>query len=190
MNICVFCSSSNDLDKIYLSNARHLGTSIGAAGHKLVHGGGMIGLMGALSTSCKEAGGHVTGVVPERLNRTGIVNPEDNETVVTKDMRSRKFHMQSISDAFIALPGGFGTLEELLEVITLKQLKYHNKAIAILNTNGFYDPLLAFFKRMFEESFALPAYKGLFRVFEDLSEMLNYIENYKAEHIYDKYLKE
>jgi len=149
--ICVFCSSSEDLDKKYYEVAEELGKKIGLQNFDLIHGAGDIGLMGVLMKSAAAAGCKVTGVVPERLNRANIVSDKHQTLVITADMKDRKEYMRSSSDVFIALPGGFGTLEELSEVITLKQLKYHSKPIIIINSYGFYDNLLKQFEVFYNQ---------------------------------------
>lgn len=188
--ICVFCSSSEDLDQKYYSVANELGEIIAKNNFDLIHGAGTIGLMGALMKSAFACGCKVIGVVPERLNRDNIVCNLHQELVVTPDMKERKEFMRTNASAFIALPGGFGTLEEVLEVITLKQLKYHNKAIVIVNSFGYFDQLLKQFDYMFETGFAIEAYKSLYYIAQTPEEAINYIKNYTPEHIYDKYLRE
>lgn len=187
MNICVFCSSSDNLPEDYYSMADTLGSLIAKGGHALVYGGGKIGLMGTVSRSVKSNGGNVTGVIPERLNRTGIVSEDDNKTIVTADMKERKAEMHRLSDAFVTLPGGFGTLEELLEIITLKQLKYHTKPIVIINTNGFYNSMLELFERIFSERFAKAEYSKFYFVVTKPEDAINYIEGYTYENVPDKF---
>jgi len=190
MTICVFCSSSEDLDNKYYSIAEELGKQLGTRGSKLIHGAGSIGLMGVLMRSAYNNGAEITGVVPKYLNRKNIVNDDYQKLVITKDMKDRKEYMRKNSDAFIALPGGFGTMEELLEVITLKQLKYHNKPIVIINAYNYYHNLLQQFKEFYDQKFANISYKALYHVTDDISAALNYIDSYKHENIYDKYLNE
>lgn len=188
--ICVFCSSSEDLNEKYYDLANDLGQQIGISGYNLIHGAGNIGLMGVLMKAASRNGSKVTGVVPEHLNRKNIVTEDFQELVITKDMKDRKEFMRSNSDAFIALPGGFGTLEELSEVITLKQLKIHNKPIVIVNSYGFYNNLLNQFNEYFEQGFTNISYKALYYVTENITDSLKYIRSYKHENIYDKYLRE
>lgn len=185
--ICVFCSSSEVLDKSYFDVARELGKLIAESGFNLVHGGGMIGLMGAISESVQSHGGKVTGVLPERLNLEGIASETDDEIIITKDMADRKTEMRKRSEAFIALPGGFGTLEEILEVITLKQLKYHTKPVVIINMNDFYKPLIEMFEKFFQHSFAKPEYSNLYFIASTPDEALKYILEYKYEEVKDKW---
>lgn len=135
--ICVYASSSNLIDRKYFDIASQLGEAIARNGDTLLFGGGVRGLMGAAATAVHRHNGRVVGIIPEALNQKGVVYETCDELIVTKSLRERKAIMDERSDAFIALPGGFGTLEELLEIITLKQLKYHNKPIVILNFDGF-----------------------------------------------------
>jgi len=186
--ICVYSSSSNFVDKIYFETASRLGEAMARNGDTLIFGGGMVGLMGATATAVHRLRGRVIGVIPEALNQKGIVYETCDELVVTKDMRERKSIMDSRSDAFIALPGGYGTLEELLEIITLKQLKYHNKPIVILNTNGFYDKLLDMFEKIAQEKFAKPESSILYHVTADVEEALEYIDTYTPPVFKDKWL--
>lgn len=153
-SICVYCSSSNDIDDSFPPVAEALGREIARRGHSLVYGGGAVGLMGVLARATHDLGGSVTGVIPSKLqDREGIAYEAD-ELIVTDTMRERKRIMYTKADAFVVLPGGFGTVEEFMEVLTLKQLGYHNHPIAILNVDGFFDTLLTFFDELHEERFA------------------------------------
>lgn len=189
-NICVFCSSSDDLDQKYYKIAEEMGELIAKNSYNLIHGAGTIGLMGAIMKSAAKHGSKVTGVVPERLNRKNIVSDEFQNLIITHDMKDRKEYMRSNATAFITLPGGFGTLEEILEVITLKQLKYHNKPIVIVNSFGYFDRLIDQFSYMFETGFALKSYKLLYFVANTPNDAIEYLKNYVPENIYDKYLRE
>lgn len=177
--ICVYSSSSCSIGKIYFDMAAQLGKEIAARGDMLLYGAGMIGLMGETARAVHQNNGKVIGVIPEALNIKGVVYEVCDELIVTKGMRERKAVMDERSDAFIALPGGFGTLEELLEMITLKQLRYHNKPIVILNTNGFYDKLLQQFEVIMDERFAKQESRDLYFVAESITEALEYIDNYE-----------
>jgi uncharacterized protein (TIGR00730 family) len=154
MHICVYCSSSNDIAPSYFDAARALGTALAQHGWPLVYGGGSVGLMGALAEAVQGAGGTVIGIIPQALLDREVGYLKADELIVTTTMRERKRLMDERADAFVTLPGGFGTLEELLEIITLKQLHYHEKPIIIVNVNGFYDALLAQFAHIFEAGFA------------------------------------
>jgi uncharacterized protein (TIGR00730 family) len=189
-NICVFCSSSNDLAECYFNAAETLAELFSANDFNLIHGGGNIGLMGALMRRAAELNVEITGVVPEKLNQSYIVCNKRQKIVVTKDMKERKEYMRNNSDAFVAMPGGFGTLEELLEVITLKQLKYHTKPIVMINTYNFFNHLLEHFEETFLQNFANEEYRELYYVANTPIEAINYIKNYKYSNIYDKYLRQ
>ena len=143
--ICVYCASSDAVDAAYGEAAEALGHLMGDRGDTLVYGGGTIGLMGILARATQSRGGHVVGVIPESLRTKELAYEEADELVVTPDLRTRKHEMDVRADAFIALPGGFGTLEEVVEVLTLKQLHLHDKAIVFLNTDEFWTPLFELF---------------------------------------------
>ena len=163
-SICVYCSSSNAIAEVYPPVAEALGQEIAHRGHTLVYGGGAVGLMGVMAKAAHEAGGNVTGVIPAKLqDREGIAYEAD-ELLVTETMRERKKLMYERADAFVVLPGGFGTLEEFMEVLTLKQLGYHDRPIAILNVDGFVDTLLDFFDELREGYFAREAITDLTHV--------------------------
>lgn len=186
--ICVYSSSSNSIDKVYFDLASELGKAIATNKDILLFGGGMRGLMGATATAVHDLGGKVIGVIPEALNQKGVVYETCDELIVTKDMRERKSIMDSKSEAFIALPGGFGTLEELLEIITLKQLKYHNRPVVILNGNGFFDLLLKQFDTIIDQYFAKSESSLLYYVTPNVKEALDYIDAYKPVEFKDKWL--
>ena len=189
-NICVFASASNDLAEVYYKDAQKLGTLIAQAGWGLVYGGSRRGLMYACAGAAKQAGGKVYGIMPEKLADAGLANPEDcDEFYITKGMRERKAKLDEISDAVIAIAGGFGTLEEISEMITQKQLGYSNKPIVIMNTNGLYKPLVAFFEQVISEGFADKALRSVYYIAESPENALNYIKNYHDENAYVKYGK-
>jgi uncharacterized protein (TIGR00730 family) len=174
--ICVYSSSSETIAATYFAAAAELGREIARRGDSLLFGGGMIGLMGATARAVHQMQGTVIGVIPKALNVKNVVYEYCNELIVTTDMRSRKAVMDHRSDAFIALPGGYGTLEELLEIITLKQLNYHQKPVVIFNTAGFYDQLLAQFERAIDQNFAKPGCRELYYVTDNVAEALAYID--------------
>ncbi len=186
--ICVYSSSSSTIDPIYFEIATELGREIAAKKNTLLFGGGMLGLMGATATAVHKHGGKVIGVIPEALNQKGVVYETCDELIVTMEMRERKSIMDARSDAFIALPGGYGTLEELLEIITLKQLKYHNRPIVILNGNNYYAPLLKQFEEIIDLNFAKPECAMLYHVTSDVADALDYIDNYVPHVFKDKWL--
>lgn len=186
--ICVYSSSSCNIDAFYFELAAELGRKIALRKDALIFGGGMIGLMGATARAVHEYSGKVIGVIPEALNIEGVVYENCDELIETPGLRERKAIMDSRADAFIALPGGYGTLEEILEIITLKQLKYHDKPIVILNANGFYDKLLQQFDVIIEQKFAKEECRQLYFVTDDVSEALEYIDTYKPIVFKDKWL--
>lgn len=186
--ICVYSSSSCTIDKIYFDAAAELGREIALRGDIFLFGGGLIGLMGASAKAVHQHGGKVIGVIPEALNVKGVVYENCDELIETPGMRERKAIMDSRSDAFIAMPGGYGTLEEILEIITLKQLKYHNKPIAILNINGFYHKLLEQFELVIEQQFAKPECRKLYFVTDSIPEALEYIDTYQPVVFREKWL--
>lgn len=187
-NIAVYCSSSNELDSKYYQDAELLGTLIGQEGFNLVYGGSILGMMGISSKSAKKAGGQVFGVIPEKLHKICAENENCDELHVTKCMRTRKEKLDQISQAVVALAGGFGTLEEVSEMIVQKQLGYTDKAIVFLNTAGFYNNLLKFFDDMLAQKFAHKTAKDLFFVANTPQEAIDYIKNYQPKHfdIYEK----
>lgn len=184
----MYSSSSNTLPKIYYETASELGILMGQNGFNLVYGGGTLGTMWANAKAVMESGGKVIGVLPEKLYNIGVGNPNCDEMIVTKCMRTRKEKMDERSDAVIAIAGGFGTLEELSEMIVQKQLGYNTKAIVILNTNGFYNNLLKFFDDMIRENFAHADMSECMFVAKTPQEAINYLKNYvpKAYNVYEK----
>ncbi|HKJ79697.1 MAG TPA: TIGR00730 family Rossman fold protein [Prolixibacteraceae bacterium] len=187
MNICVFSSSSNAIAEIYFEEAKKLGKLIGTSGHHLINGGANVGLMEAVTEAAASAGAKTTGILPERLIDRSLASDKAHEVIVTKDMQERKAKMREMSDAFIALPGGFGTLEEILEVLTLRQLSYHTKPIIFINTNNFFKYLLKQFEVSFKEQFAKEIYARLYLVTKDSKDALQYIENYEPIEIDSKW---
>lgn len=177
-SICVYSSSSQWLEQKYYDYAEELGKRIGKNGDTLVFGAGSKGLMGATARGAKAFGAKVIGVIPEALNLPGVPFEECDELTVTPDMRSRKKLLDESADVLVALPGGFGTLEELLEVITSKQLGYHSKPIVILNPFGYYDALLEQFEHSFELNFADRSYSKLYYVTDDIDDMFRFLEGY------------
>ena len=154
-SVTVYCSSSNEIDSAYMDAARELGRHFANKHVQLVNGGGSVGLMGEMARSVHDHGGRVVGVIPLALkNIEGRAYDASDELILTETMRERKKIMFERSDGYVAMAGGYGTLEEFLEVITLRKLGYHDKNIVLLNTNGFYDEILAFFDKMTANGFA------------------------------------
>jgi cytokinin riboside 5'-monophosphate phosphoribohydrolase len=162
--LCVYCASSDRLDPKFYAAAAELGREMVMRGWGLVYGGGKTGMMGAVARSVKQSGGRVIGVIPEFMKVRELAYDEADELVTVITMRERKLLMETRADAFVALPGGWGTLEEIMEILTLRQLDVVRKPCVFLNQDGFYDPLLQLFERMLAEKFFKPANMDLFRV--------------------------
>lgn len=180
-NLCVYCSSSDAIDAAYFDAARELGALIGQRGDTLIYGGGRIGLMGELARAvhADPGGGRVVGIIPESMRADDIDYADADELIWTDHMRTRKHAMDERADAFVALPGGFGTLEELAEILVLKQLRYHAKPVIILNTAGFYDPLLRLFDHMIEADFAKPKMRDLWHVSATAADVYAHLDAYE-----------
>ena len=163
-NICVFCASSANIDSRYLDAARELGGLLAREGWRCVNGGGAVGLMGALTDGVLDAGGKVTGVIPKFMVDNGWCYDRLDDVVITADMHQRKQMMSEMASAVIAMPGGVGTLEELLETLTWRQLGLVKVPIIILNTMGYYDPLLAMLHQAIDEGFMKESHARLWRV--------------------------
>ncbi|GAA2804440.1 TIGR00730 family Rossman fold protein [Nonomuraea dietziae] len=153
MNICVFCASSQKIDPKYVHLATEVGTEIARRGHTLVSGGATVSCMGAVTRAARAAGGRTVGVIPQVLVDIEVADTESDELVVTADMRERKGVMDARSDAFLVLPGGIGTLEELFEIWTARVLAIHTKPLVILDPWGLYAPLRSLVEHMYEEGF-------------------------------------
>lgn len=178
MKICVYCSSSDLIDDKYFKIAQKTGELIGKNGYDFVFGGGVVGLMGEVAKNAKLNGSKVIGVIPEKLHQHKICYEGCDELIVTQNMRDRKQKMDELSDAFITLPGGFGTLEELSEMITGKQLSFHQKPLVILDIDGFYTPLMDFFNNMIEEKFANKNCDDLYYLTTSPEDAIRYIQEY------------
>ncbi len=178
-NICVFASSSNKLEKIFYKDAQELGFLIGQKGFNIVYGGSKLGMMYACAEATKKAGGKIIGIMPEKLANMGCANPEDcDEFILTSGMRERKAKLDELSDAIIAIAGGYGTLEELSELIVQKQLGYNSKPIVILNTDGFYDKLIEFFNTIIDRNFANSDSSKLYYIAKTPQDAIDYIIKY------------
>jgi uncharacterized protein (TIGR00730 family) len=185
-NICVFGASSNAIDEKFKKDAFETGRLIALAGCGLVFGAGDSGLMGQAARGAASEGGRVIGVIPEKLNKKGVYFEGCTERIETPTMHERKAKMESMSSGFIALGGGFGTIEELMEVMTLKQLSYIDAAIVLLNTGGYFDPLIEQFSRCIEEGFVHEGYSKLWFVASTPEVAVDYCVNYKGTDIPDK----
>ena len=177
--VTVFCGSSSAVDRKYIAAAEELGEKLARRGWRLVYGGGSVGLMGALSRAVLGHGGQVTGVIPQGLLDLGVGERDVSELVVTEGLRDRKAIMDARGDAFIALPGGLGTLEEILEALTLKQLGYHAKPVTVLDLDGFYDPLWTQIQRGIDLGFIKPEFLDLLYPAPDVDALLRYLDGYE-----------
>ncbi len=167
-HIAVFCASSNDVDPRFVSVAQRMGGLLAELEYVLVYGGGDVGLMGALARAVHAGGGRVVGVIPHALKAIeGIAYEVADELIMTDTMRERKATIYERADAFVVLPGGIGTLEEFLEVITLKKLGYHDLPIALVSTDGFFDRLLDFFQELKENRFVVASNPPLFETVDE-----------------------
>ncbi|HDZ72080.1 MAG TPA: TIGR00730 family Rossman fold protein [Aurantimonas coralicida] len=177
-SVCVYCGSSAGRDPLYIDSGRKLGAAIGEAGMRLVYGGGTRGIMGAVSEGVIAAGGGVTGIIPRFLIDMEATERELkrlDELIVTEDMHERKHLMFQRSDAFVALPGGIGTLEELVEILTWSQLGRHEKPIVIANIGGFWDPLSRLFDHMSEEGFLHRAHQVRPIIIDDVADIVPHL---------------
>ena len=165
-NICVFCGSSMRVDPVYHAAATDMGRRIGEAGMNLVYGGGKVGLMGLAAEAALNAGAKVTGIIPDFLESREVGFHEIQELVVTDNMHDRKRLMYERSDAFVILPGGLGTLDETFEVLTWTQLGLSQKPVVIVNTNGFWSPLVTLIQHTVDSGFAQPKNLEMFQVVE------------------------
>jgi uncharacterized protein (TIGR00730 family) len=181
MNICVFSSSSNAISDLYVKEAMDLAKMIGLAKFCLINGGSNVGLMDIVTREAGLHGARTIGIIPAKLRDFNLASIHAHEIIVSGDMMDRKARMRELSDSFIALAGGFGTLEEILEVITLKQLGYHHKAIVFINTNGFYDDLFRQFEKSFDEKFAKDSYRKLYFIAQNAAQAMAYLMDYQPE---------
>ncbi|MBT3416101.1 MAG: TIGR00730 family Rossman fold protein [Nitrospina sp.] len=173
--ICVFCASSQSVDELFKNTALELGRELGKKGIELVYGGASIGLMGCLARGVHEEKGRVVGVLPEFFATKEIKYSEADELIVTQDMRERKAVMDQRSDAFIVLPGGIGTLEEAMEILSMRQLHLTDKPLVFINTQGFYDGLRAMFEEMVDLKFAKPNIMDMYAMVPDPQSALDYL---------------
>jgi cytokinin riboside 5'-monophosphate phosphoribohydrolase len=187
--LCVYCASSDRLDPKYYAAAAELGREMVLQGWGLVYGGGRTGMMGAVARAVKQNGGRVVGVIPEFMKARELAYLEADELVTVITMRERKLLMETRADAFVALPGGWGTLEEILEILTLRQLDVVKKPCVFLNQDGFYDPLLQLFDRMLGEKFFKPSNMELFRVARTVPDVFKQIEAAAGAHAESKWFE-
>jgi uncharacterized protein (TIGR00730 family) len=165
--VCVFCGSNPGAREIYADAARRLGVALAEAGIGLVYGGASVGLMGTIADAALAAGGEVVGVIPRALVDREIAHGGVSQLVVVGTMHERKAKMAELADAFVALPGGFGTLDELAEIVTWGLLGLHQKPIGLYDVEGYWAPLLQFFDHAVVEGFIRPAHRALIDVFDE-----------------------
>lgn len=180
MNICVYCSASATLEPDFHAAAADLGRQMAARGDTLIYGGGNIGLMGEIARSIRASGGRICGVIPQALVEREQAYEMADELIITSDMRSRKAEMEHRADAFVALPGGIGTLDEVFEILSLRQLKITNKPLVVLNQSGFYNPLVALLEHMYSARFLRTPLPDLLGFAPDVPALFSYIDGYKS----------
>jgi uncharacterized protein (TIGR00730 family) len=170
--VCVYCGSSFGSDPVYLQATKDLARTFAGRGIRVVYGGASVGLMGALADETLAAGGEVVGVIPQQLVDREIAHRDLTELHVVQTMHQRKALMAELSDAFVALPGGIGTLEELIEIFTWEQLGLHAKPLGLINTTGYYDGLAAFLDHAVEQGFHQPAQRAKLVLAADAADLL------------------
>lgn len=177
--VCVYCASSTQVGAVYLDAAYELGQRMGRAGLELIYGGASIGLMGAVARGVHAERGRVVGVLPKFFMQKNIRYDEADELIVTRDMRDRKATMDERADAFLVLPGGVGTLEEAMEILSMVQLRLTAKPLVFINTDGFYDGLFAHFEKMVALRFAKDETMKMFASVETPAQAIDFIERFQ-----------
>lgn len=178
--ITVFCGSSYGTEKLFEEQAYTVGKALAKEKIKLVYGGAKVGLMGAVANGALENGGIVIGVLPTFLKRVEIAHEGLSELILVETMHQRKTKMDELSDGTIALPGGFGTLEEFFEMLTWAQLGLHKKPVALLNVNGFFNDLLSFIQTMVDKGFLKQINRDMLLISDNIEDLLQQMKNYKA----------
>ena len=181
--VCVFCGSSTGNNSKYRAAAKHLGKLLAARKLTLVYGGGNVGLMGEIANSVLARGGKAIGVIPQFLAEKELVHKGLSEVKIVESMHERKAMMAELADGFIAMPGGFGTLEETVEVLTWAQLGLHRKPIGLLNVDAYFNFLYEFFKHMVDEEFLHPEYKDMILIKASAAEMVDSLTTYQVPHV-------
>lgn len=177
--ICVFCGSSPGASDLYSEDAAKLGAQLAKEGITLVYGGSKVGIMGVVANAALQAGGEVIGVIPKMLMERELAHPGLSELIIVHSMHERKAKMEGLSDGFVVLPGGPGTMEEFFEVYTWAQLGEHSKPIGMMNSNHYYDKLLAFFDHMIQEQFLKPEYRSMVIVDSDPEQLIQKFRSYE-----------
>ncbi len=186
-NICVYCSSSDYLEKEFYQTAFELGEKIATSGNNLIYGGSKCGCMGKVAEGVLHRGGKVIGILPKAIMEKGISNHEASEIIITEDMNDRKKTMEDKSDIFIALPGSFGTMDEIFQVIVTKQLSYHKKGIIFLDINGYYKPLFEMFENFYKYGFAKEFNRELYFITDSVDSAIDYCNNFVEKDFEFKY---
>lgn len=187
-NICVYCGSSDKMNQIYMDAAREMGAAIAKRGMTVIYGAGSTGLMGSIADGALEAGGEVTGVIPEIFNTPVLAHTGLTRLEVVENMHVRKARMAELADAFIALPGGFGTFEELFEMLTWAQIGLHSKPVGVLNTNHYFDPLLELVEHARREGFIYDEHRSLLLSAEQPEDLLDALANHQPPQNLDRWL--
>ena len=177
--LAVYCGSATPEDTRYIDLAREVGSTLAQRGIGVVYGGGRLGLMGAVASGALETGGEVIGVIPEALFNSEVANHDCTELYTVGGMHERKQLFTDLSDGFVTIPGGVGTMDELWEAMSWAQLGYHTKPVGLLNAFGFYDDLIAFNARMADVGFVRPAHQGILIAKETLPQLLDAMADYQ-----------
>jgi len=177
--LAVYCGSASPADQRYIRLARQVGMTLAARGIGVVYGGGRLGLMGALASGALEAGGEVIGIIPDALANSEVANHDCTELHTVSGMHERKQRFTDLSDGFVTIPGGVGTMDELWEAVSWAQLGYHTKPVGLLNCFGFFDHLIAFNRHMGEVGFVRPAHQGIIIARDHLPELLDAMASYE-----------
>nr|WP_198044768.1 TIGR00730 family Rossman fold protein [Lysinibacillus timonensis] len=175
MNVAIYCGSQTGKNTIYMDKAKELGKNLASAGYGIVYGGSTVGLMGAVADSALSYNGRVIGIMPEQLQQREITHLHLSEIHIVDSMHTRKAKMADLADAYIALPGGCGTLDEYFEIFTWAQIGLHEKPIILYNINGFYDALILHFNKMLDEGFIREEQSSIFQVASSVEEVLTII---------------
>lgn len=178
--VAVFCGASAGTDTIYAQTGVQLGHELALRNIGVVYGGAKIGVMGAVADGALQAGGEVIGVIPHFLRTREVAHETLTQLILVDSMHERKTRMHDLSDGFIALPGGFGTMEELFEILTWGQLGLHTKPIGLLNVNGFYEPLIAMARQMLNRGFLKQAHFDMLLTSDSIDDLLQKMESYRA----------
>jgi len=179
-SVCVFCGSRTGENSLFAEQAYLFGSLLAADGLTLIYGGAKVGMMGAVADGVIDNGGKAIGVLPVFFQKKEIAHNNLQELILVNSMHERKVKLIDMSDAFVALPGGFGTLDELAEVLTLSQLGKYRKPLGLLNTDGFFDNMLAFFLKMHTDGFIKDEHLQLYHASPDAHALITWLKNYKA----------